>query len=44
MDVKELLGLKRFDVLGFAEIFLKKEVDVSMTGYEWYSGDRDGSK
>ena len=29
-----LLGLERFDVLGLAEAFLKKE-EVNVTGYEW---------
>ena len=34
MDVKVLLGLKRFDVLGLSETFLKKEEKMSMTGYK----------
>ena len=29
-----LLELKRFDVLGLAETFIKKEEEVSMTGKE----------
>ena len=43
VDVKVLLGLKRFDVLGLAGTFLKIE-EVSETGYEWYCRNRGGCK
>ena len=43
MDVMVLLGLKRFDVLGL-EMFLMKEEEVSVTGYEWYDRNRDCGK
>ena len=43
--MKVLLGLKRFDMLGLAETFLKmEEEEVSVTGYEWYGRNRDGGK
>ena len=41
--MKILLGLKRFDVHGLAEMLLKKEL-VSMARYEWYSRNRDHGK
>ncbi len=40
MDVKVLLGLKRFDVLGLAETFLKEECDR----VKWYGRNRDGKR
>ena len=42
--MKVLLGLKRFNMLWLAEVFLKKEAEVSVTGYEWYGRNRDGGK
>ena len=44
MDVAVLLGLTRFNVLRLAEMFLKMEEKVSMTGYEWYGRNRAGDK
>ena len=44
MDVEVLLGIKRFDVVGLAETFLKQEEKVRVTGDEWYSWNRDGGK
>ena len=43
MDVKILLGLKMFDIVGLAEMFLKEE-EVSVAGYEWYGRNSDGGK
>ena len=40
MEVEVLLGLKRVDVLGLAEM-LKEEVSVR---YEWYGRNRDAGK
>ena len=43
-DIKVLMGLKMFAVLGLVEIFLKKEEEVRVTAYEWYGRNRDGGK
>ena len=37
-------GIVGIEEVKLAETFLKKEEEVSMTGYEWYSKNRDGDK
>ena len=44
VDLKLVMGLKRFDVLGLAEIFLQKDEEISMAEYVWYGRNREGSR
>ncbi len=40
VDLRLVMGLKRFDVLGLAEPFLQKDEVVSVTEYVWYGRKR----
>ena len=42
VDLKLVMGLKRFDVLRLAEMFLQKGEEVSVTGFVWYGRNREG--
>ena len=42
VDLKLVMGLKRFDVFGLTEMFLQKDEAVSMAEYVWYSRTREG--
>ena len=44
MDLKLIMGLKRFDKLELAEIFLQKDEEVSVAGYVWYGKKREGGR
>ena len=38
------MGEIKMDILGLAEIFLHKEAEICVTGYEWYSPNRESCR
>ena len=44
MDLKLVMGLKRFNVLGLVDIFLQKDEGVIVAGYMWYGRNRENGK
>ena len=44
VDLKLVMGLKRFGMLGIAETFLQKDEEVSVAGYVWYGRNREGGR
>ena len=44
VDLKLVMGLRRFDVLWLAETFLRKDEAVSVTGYMRYGRNSEGGR